>query len=105
VGQANNVYIFPGLGLGAIVSEATRITDSMALAAARTLAAAVTSERFASGALYPPISSLREVSRSISLAVAREAIESGLARSSADTLEADVDAAMWWPEYVPYLPA
>ena len=105
VGQANNVYIFPGLGLGAIVSEATRITDAMALAAARTLAAAVTPERFASGALYPPIGSLREVSRSISLAVAREAIDSGLAHATGDTLEADVDAAMWWPEYVPYLPA
>ena len=105
VGQANNVYIFPGLGLGAIVSEATRITDAMALAAARTLAASVTPERFATGALYPPISSLREVSRSISLAVAREAIDSGLARSSVDTLEADVDSAMWWPDYVPYLPA
>jgi malic enzyme len=104
VGQANNVYIFPGLGLGAIVSEATRITDGMALAAARTLAAAVTPERFASGALYPPISSLREVSRSIAMAVAGEAIETGLARSSASTLEADVDAAMWWPDYVPYLP-
>ncbi|MBA2266348.1 MAG: hypothetical protein H0W17_08150, partial [Chloroflexi bacterium] len=54
------------------------------------------------GALYPPISALRSVSHAIALAVARQAIASGLAASS-DSLEADVDAAMWWPAYVPYL--
>ncbi len=102
IGQANNVFIFPGLGLGAIVSEATRISDGMVLVAARTLADAASSERLDAGALYPPISALRSVSHAIALAVARQAIASGLAASS-DSLEADVDAAMWWPAYVPYL--
>ncbi|CAN5492303.1 MAG: NAD-dependent malic enzyme [Acidimicrobiia bacterium] len=102
VGQANNVFIFPGVGLGAIVSEATRVSDEMILAAARTLAEAVTQERLDAGALYPPVRALRQVSRAIALAVAGEAITSGLARSSLETLEADVDAAMWWPTYVPY---
>ena len=101
IGQANNVFVFPGLGLGTIVSEATRVTSAMVLAAARTLAATVTPGRLASGALYPPIGDLRAVSRAIALAVAREAIASGHAPSN-DALEADVDAAMWWPAYVPY---
>jgi malic enzyme len=96
------VFIFPGLGLGAIVSEASRVTDAMVLAAARTLADAVTADRLRGGALYPPISALRSVSRAITLAVAREAISSGLAPTN-EALEAEVDAAMWWPAYVPYL--
>ena len=101
IGQANNVFIFPGLGLGTIVPEARAVSDQMVLAAARTLAALVPS-----GALYPPIGALRDVSRAVALAVAREAISSGLADAVAnDTLEADLDTAMWWPAYVPYLPA
>jgi malic enzyme len=104
IGQANNVFIFPGLGLGAIVSEASRISDAMVLVAARTLAGAVTADRLGAGALYPPIPDLRAVSRTIALAVGREAVASGLAPPNA-ALEADLDAAMWWPDYVPYLPA
>jgi len=101
IAQANNVFIFPGLGLGAIVSETSRITDTMILVAARTLAAQVTPDRLAAGTLFPPIAALRQVSRAVALAVAREAIASGLAPPNED-LEADVDAAMWWPAYVPY---
>jgi Zn-dependent alcohol dehydrogenases, class III len=108
IGQANNVFIFPGLGLGAIVAEAKTITDRMFLLAARTLADSVTPGRSATGALYPPVADLRAVSRAIALAVAREAIEQGLAGISPASdvdLEAMVDAAMWWPAYVPYEPA
>ncbi len=101
VGQANNVFVFPGLGLGAIVSEARRVSDAMVLVAARTLAEAVTTDRLAGGALYPSVSELRTVSRAIAVAVGREAIDSGLADPN-DRLEADIDAAMWWPSYVPY---
>ncbi len=81
IGQANNAFIFPGVGLGAIVAETRTITDRMFLLAARTLDAAVTDERVASGALYPPISSLRAVSREIAITVAREAVDAGLARA------------------------
>ncbi len=105
IGQANNVFIFPGLGLGAIVAESHAITDRMFLLAARTLADSVTPERRETGALYPPVASLRAVSRSIALAVAREALDSGLAGIPSATegeLEAIVDDAMWWPAYVPY---
>ncbi len=106
IGQANNAFIFPGVGLGAIVAETRAITDRMFMLVARTLAAAVTDERIATGALYPPISSLRAVSREIAITVVREAIESGVAGAdiSLDGVPAAVDAAMWWPAYVPYAP-
>jgi malic enzyme len=97
VGQANNVFVFPGVGLGAIVAEARTITDRMFLLAAHELAASVTDDRLAAGALYPPVAALRDVSRRIAVAVAREA--GGL-----QDVEAAVAAAMWWPDYVPYLP-
>ena len=106
VGQANNVFIFPGLGLGAIAAETRAITDRMFLLAARTLAEAVTDARLAAGALYPPVGELRTVTRAIAVGVAREAVERGLAGiSAADDIEATVDDAMWWPAYVPYEPA
>jgi malic enzyme len=93
IGQANNVFVFPGIGLGAIVAEARTVTDAMFLAAAHELAASVTDDRLATGALYPPVSALRDVSRRIAIAVA-----------GADRAD-EIEAAMWWPEYVPYLPA
>jgi malic enzyme len=96
IGQANNAFIFPGVGLGAIVAEAPAVTDRMFLLAARELAASVSDERLAQGALFPPIAALREVSRRIAIVVAREA-------GCADPV-AEVDAAMWWPDYVPYEP-
>jgi malic enzyme len=108
VAQANNAFVFPGMGLGAIVAEARTVTDRMFLLAARELASEVTDERLAAGALYPPVASLRAVSRRIAVAVAREAADAGLSaaaeRGPFDP-ETEVDAAMWWPEYVPYTAA
>jgi len=106
IGQANNVFVFPGLGLGAIVSEATSMVDQVFLVAARALADQVSPERLASGALYPPVEELRSVTRAVALAVAGSAVEAGVAGlTDASALEAEVDAAMWWPDYVPYLVA
>jgi len=105
ISQANNVYIFPGVGLGAIVAGAREVTDSMIMAAATTLAELVEPERLAAGALYPAIGRLRDVSRAIAVAVVEEAVRAGLGHLPAGSTAADeVDAAMWWPEYVPYSP-
>ena len=108
IGQANNVFVFPGVGLGAIVAEARTVTDRMFLLAARELAASVSPERLAGDALYPHVSELRAVSRRIAIAVAREAVAAGVS-GAADRGDVDpapaVDAAMWWPDYVPYRPA
>jgi malic enzyme len=106
IGQANNVFIFPGLGLGAIVAEASAVSDRMLLAAARALSEQISDARLATGAIYPSVADLRRVSRAVAVAVAREAVASGLARMPVgDDLEGEVDRAMWWPGYVPYLRA
>jgi malic enzyme len=100
VGQANNVFIFPGVGLGAIVARTREITDSMFLAAANTLAEMTSPGRIAAGALYPPLADLRPISRAVAVAVAREAVTAGLARMPGDRdVEAAVDEAMWTPRY------
>jgi malic enzyme len=105
VGQANNVFVFPGVGLGAIVVRAREITDRMFLTAATTLADKVCTERLDQGALYPPLASLRPISRAIALAVAREARDSGLARIMSDEqIETALDSAIWTPDYPPYRP-
>jgi malic enzyme len=99
-GQANNMLIFPGVGLAAIVSRATEITDEMFRVAATTLASLVPAGRVAQGALYPPIADLRQVSRAIATAVATQARRDGVARLAPDQ---DIDkaaaAAMWYPSY------
>jgi malic enzyme len=106
VGQANNVFVFPGIGLGAMVSEARTISDRMFLMAARALASAVSDERLAQGTLYPPVEALGTISKSVAVAVAAEAAASGLAGIPEDTdLDRAVSDAMWWPDYVPYLRA
>ena len=105
IGQANNVFVFPGLGLGAIVSEASSMPDALFLVAARALAGCVTDERLAAGALYPPVGELRPVTRAIAIAVAEAAVRAGTSTlEPGDGLEAAIDAAMWWPDYVPYMP-
>ena len=100
VGQANNVFVFPGVGLGAVAANAFEVSDRMFLVAATTLAELVPEERIEKGAIYPRLTQLREISRTIAIAVAREARDSGLARKLSDAeLEAAVDACIWTPEY------
>ena len=103
-GQGNNVYIFPGVGLGAIACEATRITDRMFLSAARTLAANVEESDLAIGRIFPALSRIRDISLAIGVAVAEVAFAEGLARipRPAD-LRAIVKSKMWQPEYENYL--
>ena len=101
--QGNNSYIFPGVGLGVIASGANRVTDEMFMAAAHTLAAAVSEDDLQQGSLYPPLKSIREVSAHIAAAVAEVAYRKKLAQGAkpADLL-AFVKAQMYEPRYATY---
>lgn len=102
-GQGNNAYIFPGVGLGAVASQATRVTDEMFLAAARVLAAQVSQEDLDLGRVYPSLARIREVSALIAAEVAAIAYREGLAQRDepADIL-ADVREHMFEPIYPHY---
>ena len=103
IGQANNAFCFPGIGLGAVVAEAREVTDDMFLVAAQALAEATPGDRLAQGSLYPCQSELRTVSRSIAVSVARAARDGGVGRHLDDEeIERAVDAMVWRPRYLPY---
>lgn len=102
VGQGNNAFVFPGLGLGAMLCGARRISDDMLGAAAEALAENVGAERLAHGALYPRVAKLRSVSRAVAKAVVRQAQAEGLATvEPAGDVDAWVRDAMWDAEYLP----
>ena len=106
IGQANNAFCFPGIGLGAVVAEAREVTDEMFLSAAEALASVVSSERLEQGSLYPNQSELRVASRAVAIEVARAARDGGVGRNLCDDeVESAVDAMMWEPRYLRYEPA
>ena len=95
------MYIFPGMGLGIVCSRASRVTDRMFGAAARTLAS-----QTPAGSLYPPLREIRRISAAIAFEVAREAMAAGLAEPCDEpVLRERIAAAMWEPRYLPYRPA
>jgi malate dehydrogenase (oxaloacetate-decarboxylating) len=105
IAQSNNSYIFPGVGLGVRASGATRVTDAMFMAAAHALADHVDARR-PGDSILPPLTAVRDVGRAIAIAVAKAAVDDGVAPTATeDQLAAAVDATMWFPEYVPYVPA
>lgn len=98
--QANNVYIFPGLGLGVVATQARMVSDAMFLVAARTLADTVTATDLECGALFPALTDIRKVSVRIAAAVARVAREQGLTTVTLpDDLEGWLAARMYDPAY------
>ncbi len=98
IGQANNMLVYPGLGLGTIVSQARILSDGMISAAAHALGGMVDASQ--SGApVLPPVSSLREMSERVAIAVAKEAVAEGINRKSMPDVEAAVKNAEWIPEY------
>lgn len=99
-GQANNAYIFPGLGLGVIASRARRITGDMFAAAAECLASEVSEETLATGSIYPPLDQLRDVSANIAVVVAEIAFRAGLAEADRPKdLNSYVRSIMYEPNY------
>ena len=105
IDQANNSYIFPGVGLGAIAAKATRITDSMFMVAAETIAALSPARQDKEANLLPLLSDIRHISQQVALAVAQEARRLGLSalsNASDEILLANIEATMWEPEYLPY---
>ena len=103
VAQANNALVFPGLGLGAIVARASRITSGMLRAAARAVAKEIDATR-PGAPLLPPFDTLRQTSTAVAAAVARAAVEDGVARQYGGTFDDAVAAAMWEPAYRPLRP-
>ncbi|MCH7591922.1 MAG: NAD-dependent malic enzyme [Planctomycetes bacterium] len=100
IGQSNNVFIFPGVGLACILSQAKEVTDRMFLVASRALADCITEERLDAGAVFPDQDDLRNVTRKVALAVMREAQQESSGRHASDKeLEQTITDAMWFPEY------
>ena len=100
IAQCNNVYIFPAVGLGVVASSARRVTDSMMLAAARTLAGNSPALRDPSASLLPPLLDLRRVAAEIAVAVGIAAQKDGVAAQvTEDELRTRVMAAQWAPVY------
>lgn len=102
-GQCNNMYIFPGVGMGAITCRASAISDRMFYVAARVLAEQVSDDSLAAGCLYPDLKLIREVSAQIAAAVCEEAFSQGLAGiERPEDLHTYIRERMFWPHYVPY---
>ena len=98
IGQGNNALLYPGLGLGVIVSGASRVTDGMLLAAAQAVAGQVDPTE-PGASLLPPVENLRASSATVAVAVARQAQADGVATASHDNLIQAVQDAMWQPVY------
>ncbi|XVF89153.1 hypothetical protein PTKIN_Ptkin19aG0107400 [Pterospermum kingtungense] len=103
-GQANNAYIFPGFGLGVIISGAIRVHDDMLLAASEALASQVTDEHYEKGLIYPPFSDIRKISANIAAKVAAKAYELGLASHlpQPENLVKYAESCMYSPAYRTY---
>ena len=99
-GQGNNAYIFPGIGLGAVISEASYITEDMFLVAAKSLANLVNEKDLVVGSIYPPLNDIRNVSLEIATAVAEKAYQQDLAQSSKPSnLKQEIENYMYDPRY------
>lgn len=103
IAQCNNSYIFPGIGLGVIASKAKLITDEMLMATSNALADASPLALGEGNELLPPLTTITELSKKIAFAVAKVAIEQGLALEQSDELiKANIKKNFWHAEYRPY---
>ena len=103
ISQCNNLYVFPGMGLGAIVSQAQQITHKMFFAATCAISDLVGPDMRSKGSLLPPLCEIRNVSFNVALAVAKQAREEGIGMAASDERLAElIRSAMWTPRYYPY---
>ncbi|MGO2406306.1 MAG: NAD-dependent malic enzyme [Vibrio litoralis] len=103
IAQCNNSYIFPGIGLGVLAVSASRVTDEMLMESSRALATCSPLALKGKGALLPPLEEIHTVSKKIAFAVAKKAIEQGVALSiTDDAIEAAIENGFWQPEYRRY---
>lgn len=103
IAQCNNVFIFPAMGLGVVASGASRVTDAMLLAAARTLGGNSPALKDSSASLLPPLNDIRRVAAEIAIAVGIEAQKDGVApKVPEDELRGRVIAAQWTPAYASF---
>jgi len=102
IGQCNNSFVFPGVGLGLTVSGARRVSNGMFLEAAKALAAMVTPADLAECAVYPQLARIRDCSFAVACSTIRRAVAEGHADPEVlDRLEKTVERAMWYPDYLP----
>ncbi len=100
IGQCNNMFIFPGVGLGVIALQARFVKDEMFVAAARALSDCSPARKDPNSSLYPEIEDVREVARRVALVVGKAAQQAGIAEQTAeDELERRITASMWTPQY------
>ncbi|CAH8219514.1 NAD-dependent malic enzyme [Vibrio aestuarianus] len=103
IAQCNNSYIFPGIGLGVLAVNASRVTDEMLMESSRALALCSPLALNGHGALLPPLEAIHSVSKKIAFAVAKKAIEQGVALEiSDDVLESAIEQHFWQPTYRRY---
>ena len=103
IGQCNNAFVFPGVGLGVWVGRIRRVTNEMFLDAAKALALHVGEADLEQVSLFPRLESIRDISHSVACAVVRRGVEQGHAEPAMlDGLEDRIHKAMWFPDYLPF---
>jgi malate dehydrogenase (oxaloacetate-decarboxylating) len=108
IGQGNNAFIFPGLGFGSILAEASEITDGMVLAASYALAEYVAAKYLPQGLIYPPVEEMGEVAKRVATRVLQQAFDDGVActrKTTREGAEAYVRAKFWRADYLPFVKA
>jgi malate dehydrogenase (oxaloacetate-decarboxylating) len=106
IGQGNNAFIFPGLGFGAILANATEVTDNMVMAASKALCDYTEERHLKNGLIYPPVSELRDVSIAVTTRVIAQAFADGVATTkklTPETAEQYVRSHFWRPGYLPFV--
>jgi malic enzyme len=102
IGQGNNAFVFPGIGLGVWLAGATQVSNGMFLEAARALSTQLTESDIKESSVYPQLTRIRDCSLSVACAVIRKAVSEGHASAEVPaSLEESVREAMWFPDYRP----